>query len=87
MTRPSEHDGPIRTCVGCRQRRPQYDLVRCVVAADGLVHVDRAGTGRGAWLCGLGCLAEARRRGGFDRAFRRPIRPEQLAHLDDELTA
>jgi predicted RNA-binding protein YlxR (DUF448 family) len=86
MTRSGEHDGPIRTCVGCRERRPQRDLVRCVLDADGMVHVDRHGPGRGAWLCGAGCLTEARRRGGFDRAFRRPIRPAQLEGLESELT-
>jgi predicted RNA-binding protein YlxR (DUF448 family) len=85
-TRLGEHDGPIRTCVGCRERRPQHDLVRCALGADGLVHVDRYGAGRGAWLCGVGCVAEARRRGGFDRAFRRPIRPAQLDQLETELT-
>ena len=30
-------DAPIRTCVGCRQRRPQHELVRCVLDADGQV--------------------------------------------------
>jgi len=86
MTRPGDHDGPIRTCVGCRQRRPQRDLVRCALGADDVVHVDRVGPGRGAWLCGAGCLAEAVRRGGFDRAFRRSIRPAQLEQLQSELT-
>jgi hypothetical protein len=81
-----DHDGPIRTCVGCRRRRSQRELVRCALAADGTVHVDRHGPGRGAWLCGVGCLEAARRRGGFDRAFRRPVRPDQLEQLTSELT-
>jgi uncharacterized protein len=87
MSRLGEHDGPIRTCVGCRSRHPQRDLVRCALGADGMVHVERHGPGRGAWLCGAGCLAEARRRGAFGRAFHRPIRPEQLEQLETELTS
>ncbi len=36
-----------------------------------MLSVNRHGTGRGAWLCGgsHGCLLEAVRRHGFDRAF------------------
>ena len=85
MTTPGEHDGPIRTCVGCRTRRPQRELLRCVLDADGVVRVDRTASGRGAWLCGAGCLAEARRRGGFDRAFRRRVAPEALDRLESDL--
>ena len=85
MTQPGDHDGPIRTCVGCRQRRPQRDLVRCVLDADGMVRVDRHGPGRGAWLCGIDCLVAARRRGGFERAFRRPVPPSQLEQLERDL--
>ena len=84
--RPGEQDGPIRTCVGCRERRPQRDLVRCVLDADGSVRIDRDAPGRGAWLCGAECLDAARRRRGFDRAFRRPIDPTRLESLESDLT-
>ena len=86
MTRQREHDGPIRTFIGCRMRRSQHDLVRCVLAADGMVHVDRHGPGRGAWLCGSACLPAALRRGAFTRAFRRRIGSEQLVELERELS-
>ena len=78
--------GPIRTCIGCRRRRPQADLVRCVLDADGSVRVDRGGPGRGAWLCGPGCLEPALRRRAFDRAFRATVRATALDRLADELT-
>jgi predicted RNA-binding protein YlxR (DUF448 family) len=37
--------------------------------------VDRTAPGRGAWLCvpPLACLETARKRRGFERAFRRPV--------------
>jgi uncharacterized protein len=88
MTPPDDPAGPIRTCVGCRAQRPQSALVRCVLAADGLAHVDRHGAGRGAWLCGIDCLEPATRRRGFERAWRVDGRlaPGVLAPLGRELT-
>lgn len=43
---------PIRTCVATRQRRPQDQLLRLCLGADGLVHLDpgRRAPGRGAWV-------------------------------------
>jgi len=61
-------------------------MVRCVLDAHGEVRVDRSAPGRGAWLCGPDCLAEARRRRGFDRAFRAPVAVAAIDRLRDELT-
>ena len=71
MTPPNDPAGPIRTCIGCRAQRPQAELVRCVLDAAGRARVDRHGPGRGAWLCGPGCLEQALRRRAFERAWRR----------------
>lgn len=64
--------GVVRTCVGCRTRRPSTDLVRCTLR-DGTVAVDGPSDGRGAWLCRrslVGCARDALRRRGFQRAWR-----------------
>ncbi len=69
--------GPVRTCIGCRNRELAVELLR-VVAVDGgnghwAVTVDAAGTlpGRGAWLHrDPGCLQGAIRRRAFGRALR-----------------
>src|ERR671927_344412 len=64
--------GPVRTCVGCRQRAPKQDLLR-VVAGDGALVPDPAGRapGRGAHLHPTHeCLALALRRRAFTRALR-----------------
>jgi uncharacterized protein len=79
------HDpnAPVRTCVGCRRRRPQQDLVRCALTAAGDPVVSRTAPGRGAWLCvppGR-CFELAVRRKAFDRAWRRPVGAEQLDGL------
>jgi predicted RNA-binding protein YlxR (DUF448 family) len=89
MTLPNDHAGPIRTCVGCRAKRPQADLVRCVLDAAGIARVDRYGDGRGAWLCGLDCLDVAIRRRSIERAWRRRDRlpPAAFDSLAGELAA
>ncbi len=55
-------------------------LVRCANGSAGPV-VGRAGAGRGAWLCSLACFDTARRRGAFERAWRRRAEDEQLTTL------
>ncbi|NBV73973.1 MAG: YlxR family protein [Actinobacteria bacterium] len=92
---------PIRSCVGCRARRPQGELARCVIDATGSVGVSRTAPGRGAWICGPGCLEAARRSRGFQRAWKREVdegaleplaalldrwrRPDVVRESDDEV--
>jgi predicted RNA-binding protein YlxR (DUF448 family) len=64
--------GPVRTCVGCRERAPAAELLR-VVAVDSSVVPDPARKlpGRGASVHrDLACLALAERRRAFGRALR-----------------
>jgi len=68
----SAQQGPVRTCVGCRERAPKQELLR-VVAGDGTLVPDPAGRapGRGAHLHPTPeCLALALRRRAFVRALR-----------------
>jgi predicted RNA-binding protein YlxR (DUF448 family) len=86
MSRLGDDHVPIRTCVGCRQRRPQGELLRCVIDAAGVARVDRRAPGRGAWLCGPGCIEPARRHKAFDRAWRTAVPASAIDRLIDELT-
>ncbi|MGC4174791.1 YlxR family protein [Demequina sp.] len=64
--------GPVRTCIGCRERAARSDLVR-VAVVDGEVVIDEHATlpGRGAWLHRRPeCLELAKRRKAFSRALR-----------------
>jgi predicted RNA-binding protein YlxR (DUF448 family) len=64
----------VRTCVGCRTRRPQDELLRVVRRRDGTLDVGRTAPGRGAWLChDEACLDLALRRRAFERAYRAPV--------------
>jgi uncharacterized protein len=82
-----ERRQPERTCIGCRTRRPQVDLVRVALAPDGRLVVGRTTPGRGAWLCkpALGCLQMARKRRGLDKAFRQPVSAAALDELERAL--
>lgn len=75
---------PQRTCVGCRRRRAQGELVRCTLGPAGPV-VSRTAPGRGAWLCSSACLDTAIRRRAFDRAWRQPVTPDLLDALRNAL--
>ena len=64
--------GPVRTCVGCRERAPRSDLVRLVLDSAQRVAVDpgRSAPGRGAWLhASRECLDLALRRRAIPRAL------------------
>jgi predicted RNA-binding protein YlxR (DUF448 family) len=69
---------PVRTCVGCRAKMPQADLIRVVRGSDGVLRVDGApergsrgrAEGRGAYLCPRrSCIVRARRSGSLRRAL------------------
>ncbi len=67
---------PERTCVGCRGKAPQRQLLRVVRGPDGEVTVDAAGRspGRGAYLHrDPACVGLARRRRALERALRCPV--------------
>jgi hypothetical protein len=67
-----EISGPVRSCIGCGARKAQSELTRLVVGPEGGLVVDRKRRlpGRGAYLCGAGCLTAAVKRKAFGRAFR-----------------
>jgi predicted RNA-binding protein YlxR (DUF448 family) len=73
---------PIRTCIGCRSRAPQADLLRLVWTADGVrADPERRRPGRGAYLHATAeCRDQAVRRRALGRALRRDgIGPADLA--------
>lgn len=73
--------GPYRTCVGCRSKRPQKDLIRLGRSSGGAVEIGSAAPGRGAYLCrDAACLEAALQRGSLLRALRCDEVPEHLQH-------
>lgn len=69
-------DGPVRTCVACRQRGDRADLVRWVAADDGRVALDARASrsGRGAWVHPTrACVAAMVKRHAAERALKVPV--------------
>jgi predicted RNA-binding protein YlxR (DUF448 family) len=78
--------GPERTCVGCRQVRPQGRLLRLARTAGGRIAPDprRRAVGRGAYLCrSESCLAAALRRNRWVQLFRASatLGPDEVERL------
>ena len=66
---------PTRTCVGCGKKQQKSLLHRLVLDAARLPVLDRTqhAPGRGAYLCGPGCLKAALKRRALHRAFRASV--------------
>ena len=50
---------PLRTCMGCNEKKSKKELIRIVKNKEGLVSVDKTGKadGRGAYICdNIECL-------------------------------
>lgn len=65
---------PVRTCLGCGKKQTKALLRRLVLEKNQLL-LDRLQTapGRGAYLCGPGCLSAAVKRKAFHRAFKMDV--------------
>ena len=65
---------PERTCVGCRRKRGQAELVRLTNEAGRVVPAPRGAPGRSAYVCPeQACLEAADKRRAFARAFHGPV--------------
>ena len=65
---------PERTCVGCRRRRGQAELVRLSARDGRVVPAPPGAPGRSAYVCPEDkCLEAAEKRRAFARAFRGPV--------------
>jgi predicted RNA-binding protein YlxR (DUF448 family) len=73
--------GPQRKCVGCRQVKPQGELMRLVAEAGQTVPGDRK-PGRGCWLCRDGkCAVAALKAGQIPRALKGKAGAPELGRL------
>ena len=86
---PRKRHIPERTCVACGDRRPKAELVRIVRSPQGPLYVDFVGKapGRGAYVCGPGCLETALGRGRLARSLGRPLSTTDLETLRLDFSA
>ncbi len=79
---------PMRSCCGCREKRPKRELVRVVRSPEGEVSLDITGrkVGRGVYLCNSkACLAKAKKSRALHRALECEIPEEVFERLEGEI--
>jgi len=78
---------PIRTCVGCQEKKPKKELLRIIRNVEGNIEIDLTGkkSGRGAYLChDIKCLEKGLRENSLSKALDKEISPliiEELRRL------
>lgn len=78
---------PVRTCVGCKARAEQPELIRFRLEENRVTFGSKNTSGRGAWLHAReACLLTAVKRRAFGRALRRPNAEIDVPRLRLELT-
>ena len=78
---------PIRTCIGCRRRFPQEELMKMAFFEDRICFdPDRKMPGRGAYVCkSRSCFETAAKKRAFSRALRKSGGGEDLEALREEM--
>jgi len=63
---------PIRTCLGCREKKVKRELIRIVRSPEGEIDLDRTGkaNGRGTYICPeKDCLEQALKKDKLAKAL------------------
>jgi predicted RNA-binding protein YlxR (DUF448 family) len=79
---------PMRTCIGCNEKKPKKELIRVVKPSEGEIFVDFSGraNGRGAYVChDCACLEKAIKTKRLSRAFEMEIDNEIYDKLKNEI--
>ena len=71
---------PLRTCMGCNEKKPKKEFVRIVKNKEGEIFIDRTGKadGRGAYICdSIECLEKVIKSKRLERVLEIQI-PEEV---------
>ncbi len=75
---------PLRTCMGCNNKKPKKELIRIVKNKDGVISIDRTGKieGRGAYICdSVDCLEKVIKSKRLERVLETEISKEIYENL------
>ena len=75
---------PLRTCMGCNEKKSKKELVRIVKNKDGEIFIDRIGKadGRGAYICdSIECLEKVVKSKRLERSLECKISEEIYENL------
>ena len=79
---------PMRQCLGCREMKPQKELIRIVRSSEGTLSLDSKGKlpGRGAYLCcDVQCLERALKSKAVERSLEVPVSDEIIRDLRSQM--
>ena len=75
---------PLRTCMGCNEKKPKKELIRIVKNKDGIISIDRTGKldGRGTYICDcVECLDKVVKSKRLEKALESKISEEVYNNL------
>lgn len=75
---------PLRTCMGCNDKKPKKELIRIVKNKDGIITIDKTGKqeGRGAYICNnIDCLEKVVKSKRLERALEKEISQDVYENL------
>ena len=75
---------PLRTCMGCNERKPKKDLIRIVKSKEGIIQIDATGKleGRGAYICNKPeCLEKIKKNKRLEKVLEQQISEEIYNNL------
>ena len=75
---------PLRTCMGCNDKKPRKELIRIVKNKDGIITIDETGKqeGRGAYICNnIDCLEKVVKSKRLERALEKEISQDVYENL------
>lgn len=77
---------PLRTCMGCNEKKPKKELIRIVKNKDGIITIDETGKqeGRGAYICNnIECLGKVVKSKRLERTLEKEISQEVYENLKE----
>ena len=77
---------PLRTCMGCNEKKPKKELIRIVKNKDGIITIDKTGKqeGRGAYICNnIECLEKVVKSKRLERTLEKEISQEVYENLKE----
>jgi len=75
---------PLRTCMGCNEKKPKKELIRIVKNKEGQISLDKTGKldGRGAYICdSTECLEKVIKSKRLEKALECQISEEVYNNL------
>ena len=79
---------PIRTCIGCQNKKPKREMLRIIRTPEGNIEIDTTGkkSGRGAYLCyNIECLDRALREKRLYKSLKKDVPLQIINELRKKL--